>query len=489
MSETPFVFPPSRKVLQRLFLLRNVEVLGQLTAVAVAAWGLSIPLPVPALLAVIAALALVNAFTAWRLRRDWPVTDAELFVHLLVDVTALTFLLYLSGGSTNPFVSLYLLPLFITATILSAGYTWAMAGLTLACYTLLLFFYLPLSHYDAESSVIGGLLHPGAVPAVPAAGSGAVCGTTMAGMAMGEGRHFGLHVLGMWFNFLVSASLIAYFVNRLAGSLRERDALLARAREEALRNEQVVALGTLAAGAAHELSTPLSSMLLIAGELQESAGERPGVSEDLRLLRQEIEHCKGILSGLTGAAGQGRACRVDDFLAGVLDQWQLMRPTVEPEVHWRGEEPVPFIVDDPTLRQSLINLFNNAADASPESVCIEGEWTLGGARGGTDSAGRGSGTLTIAIHDRGPGLTPELAAQAGKAIFTTKGTGLGIGLLLANATIERFGGEVWMVNREGGGASVKVSLPLERLSAGIADTAVPGADENRPGDGQGHSPG
>lgn len=456
MSEIPSVFPPSRKLLQRLFWLRNVEILGQLTAIAVAAGMLSVPLPLTPMLAAVAVFIVLNLFTALRLRRAWPVTDAELFAQLLVDVAVLSVLLYLSGGSTNPFVSLYLLPLFLTATILSAGYTWTMAGLTLACYSALLFYYQPLSHYDAETSVIGGLLYHGQTPGMLPSGVGGTMNTA------GAGRQFGLHVLGMWFNFLITASLIAYFVNRLAASLRERDALLVRSREEALRNEQVVALGTLAAGAAHELSTPLSSMLLIADELKAAVGGQPGVARDLRLLRREIEHCKGVLSSMTEAAGQGRACRVDDFLSGLLDQLQLMRPSVIPRSHWQGDEPIPYIIDDPTLRQSLINLLNNAADASPDAVSIEARWALA-KEGSADGV---SGALNITIHDRGPGLTPELTAQAGKAIFTTKGAGLGIGLLLANATIERFGGKVWMYNREGGGASVKVNLPLDRLAAG-----------------------
>jgi len=432
--------PPPVKTLHRLFVLRNIEIAGQLTAVAVAARILATSLPFAALLAVIGVLAAVNGMTWLRLKQPWPVTETELFLHLLADALALTLLLYLSGGSTNPFVSLYLLPLIIAATILPAAYAWAMALFTLGCYTLLLFYYLPLSRYDAEASVIGALFHHGA--AYPHAGP--LIKT-----------HFGLHVLGMWFNFLVSAGLIAFFVNRLARSLRERDARLARAREEALRNEQIIALGALAAGAAHEFSTPLASMAIIVKELQQTAGLSPEWTNDLRLLYRQIESCKQTLTNLTIAAGESRAenggsCALDQYLENVVKQWRLMRPAAAVTARWPGPQPAPMIMAERTLSQALINLFNNAADASPHEVDIEGHWN--------------NQRLTVTIRDRGPGLTPEAAANAGEAFFTTKKTGRGIGLLLANATIDRLGGAVRMFNREGGGARVEISIPLAKLT-------------------------
>jgi two-component system sensor histidine kinase RegB len=167
--------------------------------------------------------------------------EAKLFLELLADVAALTALLYLSGGSTNPFVSLYLLPLIIAATALTARYAWAMAGLTIACYSALMFFYLPLGH--------GHEMHSSA---------------------------FNLHVLGMWANFLVSAVLIASFVATMSASIRGRDRELAIARARALRDEQVVALGTFAAGAAHELGTPLSTIAVLTKGTGAPARRRPG---------------------------------------------------------------------------------------------------------------------------------------------------------------------------------------------------------------------
>jgi two-component system sensor histidine kinase RegB len=338
---------------------------------------------------------------------------------LLVDVFAVTVLLYYAGGSTNPLVSFYLVPLIIAAITLPAAYTWSMAGLTVACYTLLMFNYYPLMPRNGDFST-------------------AVY----------------LHLTGMWLTFVLSAFLIAFFVVRMALAVKERDRALQTAREETLRNERIVALGTLAAGAAHELGTPLATMAVVTHELQQEYAGEPALVEDLRLLRQQVDNCKQILSSMLAAAGQGRvedasAQALNDYFADLLEKWQLLRPGVAANAEWQGDLPAPQIIADQTLTQALLNLLNNAADASPDSVEIIGRWR--------------DDTMELEIRDRGPGLAPEVQQRAGQPFFTTKGQGFGIGLFLANATIERLGGSVVLLNREGGGALTRVSLPLTKL--------------------------
>jgi len=217
-----------------------------------------------------------------------------------------------------------------------------------------------------------------------------------------------------------------------------------------------VALGTLAAGAAHELSTPLTTMRVLATELEREYGDNQELAQDLQLLRAQADHCKRILTRLTADAGAARAEQVSEidcreYLQQLLEQWQLLRQQVAPKVDCSGVEPAPRIATERTLDQALINLINNAADASPEQVEISAHW---------DAA-----QLLIEIRDRGPGISDAVAARAGEAFFTTKGPehGLGIGLFLANASIERAGGTVSLFNREGGGACVRVTLPLRAV--------------------------
>ncbi|MDP1680472.1 MAG: ATP-binding protein, partial [Burkholderiales bacterium] len=332
-----------------------------------------------------------------------------------------------------PFVTLYLLPLSIAAAMLPAAYSWSVAGATLACYTFLLFRHLPFPQGPGSFALLATLF-PG--------------GLSGEHDAHGAQADFNLHVLGMWFNFALSAVLIAWFVARMAQSLRERDRRLAAAREAALRNEQLVALGTLAAGAAHELGTPLSTIVVIAKELERDHAHDAALVADLHLLRAQAERCKTVLTSLSARAEAATCIACEDYLRQLIEQWQLIRPQVKISTHFAGSQPVPRLAVERTLDQALLNLLNNAADASPEGIELAGRW---------DAA-----QLTLEILDRGPGISAEVAARAGEAFFTTKspGGGLGIGLFLANATIERFGGAVKLFNREQGGVCVRVILPL-----------------------------
>src|ERR1051325_4745874 len=235
-TSMPIAAPtPAAVNLQRLVVLRTIALAGQALAVWAAVTWLQVALPLEPVIAILAAATIVNFFTWRRLRLVWPVRDLELFVHLTFDAVALTAVLYFAGGPTNPFVSLYLLPLTLTAAALSWRYTWSMAALTLTCYSLLLVSYVPLYHR-----------HPGA--------------------ALHELDDFKMHVFGMWLGFILSAGLIAYFAVRMRETLRERDRLRAQVREQELRHERVLALGTLAAGAAHELGTPLSTIAVLRSE-------------------------------------------------------------------------------------------------------------------------------------------------------------------------------------------------------------------------------
>lgn len=412
LSQTPL-----SKNLQRLLLLRTIAIIVQCVTFASVHWILEMPLPWTEMSTVVIFLAAVSIATWVRLQRNWPVSNIEFFAQILIDVLALGALLYFSGGSTNPFVSLYLLPLTITAAALPWAYTWVMAAITISCYSFLLFYYVPLPHDHSEH--------------------------------MSE---FNLHVSGMWLAFVLSTVLIAWFVVKMGISIRERDKDLSRAREQAMRDEQLIALGTMAAGAAHELGTPLSTMAVVSGELQkEHAGNRE-LQNSIRILRDQITQCKHTLTQLLADTGQTRAedangQTVDRFLREILDKWKLMRPTTDFTYHCNGKQPAPQILNTQPIGQSILNLLNNAADASTKNIEIKSDWD--------------NKELRLEILDFGKGLNEEAAQRAGQAFFTSKpGHGFGIGLFLANANIERFGGSVRLTNREKGGACTLVKLPL-----------------------------
>ena len=430
LAPNPPSLSPAATNLRRLLVLRVIILAGALLALGFAVARLGMLLPVRPILLTLAGLAAASLATLWRLRLAVPVRDGEIFGHLLLDVAALTVLLYFTGGSSNPFVTLYLLPLAIAAAALPAGFVWAMAATTTACYSALFFWHVPLGP-DAHA----------------------------------HSADFSIHVFGMWIGYVLSAGLIAGFAVKMRNTLREREQALAVLRETALRQERAVALGTLAAGAAHELGTPLSTMAVLVKDIE----PEQGVSADkLGILRAQIARCKEILASLSSAAGQvraeaGRSLPLDEFLRELLDRWQAARPGVSAATRFAGPQPAPRIVAEQTLAQAITNILNNAADASPANVEVEAHWT--------------ADVLTLAIADRGPGLAPELAGSAGQAILTTKSDGLGLGLFLAYTTLQRFGGEVRLTNRDGGGVLCRLTLPLIALRVSEGAARRPGLDQ------------
>lgn len=434
MNSTFLAAQTGHSHLRRLMLLRDIAIVAQGLTLALIYHFLDMALDWMPMILAIGALAALNLATWARLRAARPVSNPELFAQLCADVLALSVLLYYAGGSTNPFISLFLLPLVIAAATLPGAYTWAMAFLTTASYTLLMKFYvpLPMGHEAMDHSMMdmGG----------------------MEGMqhTMPPDDAFNMHVLGMWLGFVISVVVIAYFVVKMAQAVRERDEKLARVREETLRNERIVALGLQAAGAAHEMGTPLSTLAVVIGELRHEAEALPELHDNLTLLDGQVRACKRILDKMLvnaqGAVGTADAQALEGFLSDTLDEWQLLRPSVQCQYQGEGEQPAPQIACDPALRAALLNLLNNAADASPERVDIHAKWD--------------AHQLMLEILDYGPGLTPEAAARAGSAFFTTKKEGHGLGLFLANATVERLGGKVRLFSREGGGTTTEVTLPL-----------------------------
>lgn len=402
--------------LRRLLLLRLLVVLGPGVMLLWLHFGLTPPQPLPpwSIALFLGLIALAFLALSLRSRHSTPVAAWELFAYLQFDVLALTVLLYFGGGASNPFVSLLLLPLIIAAALLPAGQVWAMAGATVAVYTALMFHYLPLP-----------------------------------GMLSGHGSGFHAHLWGMWLVFVISALLIAGFVARLAATLRQRDRQVSRLREKALRDEQILALGMFAAGAAHELGTPLATIAVLAKELEREHGQDSPLGADLRTLRQQVEACKAILGDLLRSADlsadRDAAQTLDVVLERTRDRWQLLRPWVPLRVDCAGPSPPPAVTAPHTIGQTLISLLNNAADACPEGVDLAGRWD--------------ARRVVIEIRDHGPGLPPEVESHLGEAFCSTKDGGTGVGLLLANATLERLGGQVSLTRDPRGGTCTRIDLP------------------------------
>jgi two-component system sensor histidine kinase RegB len=259
-----------------------------------------------------------------------------------------------------------------------------------------------------------------------------------------------LHVLGMWLNFALSAGLVTFFIYKMAHALRSRDQALSRTREAALRNEQVLAVATQAAGTAHELGTPLSTMAILLAEMHDEAGDNPQLIKDLEVMRQQVDICKSRLRHLVESTDRRRmaepaTCDAERWLAGVVQRWLVLRPDVSHRLESGERRDRPWLKVDATLDQALTNLLNNAADANPEDITIRLDWK--------------EDEVIIDIRDHGPGVAMSIADQLGETFVSTKSKGMGIGLFLTHATINRFGGGVSLYNHPDGGTLTEVTLP------------------------------
>jgi len=403
---------PSRQNLLRLCLIRSIFIVALLVALLWLRFYGAVSISWLPVFLILSVMVLINVLILLRLRSERPVSENEFFANLLLDVFFLTLILYFTGGSTNPVVSYYLIPLIISAAVLRPAHTWFIAFLSIALYAALLFFYQPLDLF------------------------------TMSGHSSMMSAHF----LGMWVNFGLSALLISWFVVRMAGTLREQSRAIARNREAGLRNEQIISVASIAAGTAHEMRTPLATMAVTVDEI---SFEHPELKGEMALLDQQIERCDAVLRELVSTTTEDSQMMVTEFgilMNRLLEKWRLARPEITLQIDIPEDVTKHEIRYDQSLQHALMNFLNNAADASPDFVSIQ-------AHASQDS-------IQITIEDHGPGISANIAGRLGKTYISDKQGGLGLGVLLSQASIERMGGEVKMVGMEGSGTQLEISFPL-----------------------------
>lgn len=402
--------------------LRICAIAGQSVAILVCALWMRLDIPLLPLLVGVGTLAVFAVFAAWRLSQPWPMREWETILHVAADTLVLGYLLYFTGGASNPFVTLLLVPIALSAAALSVPAILSVAALAGVAYLLLLRWYVPL-------------------PVPEHAGSAG----------------FTLHVAGMGVNFVICALLLGFFMNRLARAVRLQQLQMQRVRERALRDEGILAIATQAAGAAHELNTPLATMRTLLPELRREHAGDTALGEDLALLEGQVERCRTILREMV-AFGKAQLSQVpecttlDGFIHGCLERFQLLRPEAELDVQLDDDAAAVVLRTPPGLRHALLNLLNNAFEASSSNQSqavgltahCEGGW------------------LELVVRDHGPGF---VATGAPAALGQShKQTGLGIGLALAEATAERLDGELTATNTLDG-AEMRLRLPLAVVGA------------------------
>ncbi|MFT4613256.1 MAG: two-component system sensor histidine kinase RegB, partial [Bacteroidia bacterium] len=367
-------------------------------------------------------LALLTLASLWRTTQAWPVADSEFLAQLVIDIVGWTALMYFTGGANNPFISYYIVPLVISATVLPWRFTWLVAGASIAAYSLMLYVHRPFPLFTPHT-------------------------------AMGHGNAGNIHILGMWFNFLFSASLITYFVVRMATTLRRQEEQAGIAREDHLRNDQIMAVAGLAAGTAHELGTPLSTMSVLVEEMLADKQLPEQSRQDCQLLQEQLQHCKSTLAELSRTAEltsvqQTSQQSAEAFAGDTLEHWAVRRPGTA--YSFSCARNSPHIEVELTLAQALENLLNNAADTGTDKIAVDVGWDTQQVR--------------IGIRDWGPGIAPRIIEQLGKPVIQANKSGLGIGLMLSHAAVERCGGHIELHNQPDGGVLATMALPLSLQS-------------------------
>lgn len=410
------VAPAARINFGWLIRLRFATIAGQAITMAVVRLGMGVPIPLAPLTAVIALEAASNV-GGLALARVRPPQESWLLAVMAFDVLAFSALLYFTGGPENPFSFLYLVPIAIAAITLRSAWTWALVFLSLASSAVLFADHRPL----------------------PTTGDHA--------------EHMALHLRGMWVAFGVAAAFIVYFLLRVRRALAARDAELEASHSLAARQQRLAALATLAAGAAHELATPLSTIAVVAKELERQAGAAGLDPADVRLMRDEVERCRRILARMRTDAGDPAGERfarvsVRDLLADCLGDPAADRVALSID---DAASEAAAALPRHAFAQALRGLVDNACQASPAGTPVSVRVAGDSQRGG----------VVFEIADRGAGIPASVLDRVGEPFFTTKpaGRGMGLGVFLARAIVERAGGELSIASVPGSGTTARLWIP------------------------------
>jgi two-component system sensor histidine kinase RegB len=332
----------------------------------------------------------------------------------------------------NPFSLLYLVQITLSAVVLRKAWTRALGVLSTACFGLLFFFHVPLAAFQMHHVQQG--LSP--------------------------------HLVGMWIAFVAAAALITFFTGKIADALRTREQEVLVLRDQVAKNERLASLVTLAAGAAHELGTPLGTIAVVARELEryaETVSSQYAVLEDARLIRSEVDRCRRILEQMSAQSAEPMgetpsSIRLYDLLFEVVEQFPepnraLLRISL-------SDNTLMAVLPRKAMTQSLIALIQNALDANVDRRPIH------------IVAQEDASELRIAIQDRGEGMPSHVLRRIAEPFFTTKepGKGMGLGTFLVSTVAERLGGRVLFDSTLGEGTTATLRLPLDISSQRVHGT-------------------
>jgi two-component system sensor histidine kinase RegB len=421
---------PRRHVrLDTILRLRWLAVLGQLAAIFIVAHGLEFDVPVVPCVAIVGLSAVLNlalqiAFNP--MQRLEPVYAAAL---LALNIVELAGLLFLTGGLQNPFSFLFLAPVLISATALPVRFTIALGGLAVACASALVFFNLPLP-WDSDDPLV---LPP-------------------------------IYLFGVWLSILLAIGVTSLYAFQVTEEARKLSDALAATELVLAREQHLTQLDGLAAAAAHELGTPLSTIFLIARELEGTVKDRQ-LAGDLKTLREQAQRCRDILGKITQLSSSGApfdrmklSTLIEELVAPHRDFGVAIKVRLAVAA---SSEPVG--ARNPAILYGVGNILENAVDFANQTVEVNAWWN--------------ADTVEIVISDDGPGIAPDMLNRIGEPYLSrrrgaedaqSERAGLGLGVFIARTLLERTGAKVSFSNRTfpDHGAVVHIAWPRSVFEAG-----------------------
>jgi two-component system sensor histidine kinase RegB len=343
-----------------------------------------------------------------------------------LDTICLTVVLGLTGGPMNPFSLLYLVQIMLSAMILNKWWTWYLGFLSTLAFGLLFWFNKPIAVFSPHHVESG----------------------------------FTLHLGGMWIAFAIAALLITFFIGKVAEAVREREREVLNLGDRLAKSQRLASLATLAAGAAHELGTPLGTIAVVAKELERAAAkyDARGILEDAKLIRAEVARCRLILERMSadGAETPGESAvpvALANLLSSVAARFERYPELKIADTAGAGE--ILVLPREATI-QAVSALVKNALDANVDRrpVTLKAQVT--------------AGQVSFVVEDRGEGMTPEVLSHLAEPFFTTKapGVGMGLGTFLVRMFAEHLGGRLSFDSTPGKGSTATLEFPVESRETG-----------------------
>jgi len=427
--------------LDTLFRLRWLAIVGQVGAILFVTVGLDFELPLLACLAVIAAYAAFTIVIRLRLGGQQRINATPAAWLLALDIGELAALLALTGGLQNPFSFLLLGPVLVSATALPARVAMMLAAFATVCATFLLFVHLPLP-WSSED--------PLDLPPV--------------------------YMMGVWLSILFAIGYISVYAWQVTEQARQLADALAATELVLAREQSLSQLDGLAAAAAHELGTPLSTIAVVAKELQLALKDSP-YADDAKLLRDQAQRCREILGKLTELPPAGEPFEHMNLATLIEDVIAPHRNFgVAIAVVWPDKPGEPVVARNPAILYGLGNLLENAVDFARERVEVEAAWD--------------DRQVSVTIRDDGPGFSPEVMARIGEPYVrgprpsrgpvASDDSGLGLGFFIAKTLLERSGAQISLRNNPEPATGACVEIRWNRADFEVQPGSRPGAPLSAP---------